>query len=412
MSDSTSEHQLPANGFVPSPFWADPVPAPPTSADSALDASVPSDIPALSAEVAEAVARGDAALTGALRDLLGSIPLQRAPQPAESTPAERAEPAPFYGEWEPTDASDGDDLPLLDGEESSAGDPAGDAPLAPTDADESADSDATDDEHEDAEEADEDDEVSDEAAARRTRFAELVEERVRRARYAHHLTRAIFTPGEAATAVIVEKRAAIWVPTLTFVATLVSAASAVVLATRLHGDPADPTGHQLLIVMITVCLLAAAFGILLRAEVHYERLRPRGRTVRHDVADAYEIVRDAPRRLVRVDAPLDVLRGVSDLLPAAEQMVDALVEYAAEGGSRVREHPAYERILRMRAEVEALEVILAERAERDLEEELGRKPRTSDVRMVSTDGAPLPRPEQVPNFAGLADLAATLDPPD
>jgi len=408
VSDSTSEQQLPANGFVPSPFWADPVPGA-TAAGTGPDASAAPDIPALTAEVADAVARGDAALTGALQELLASIPLQRTPPPAPPAHPAPSDSAPFYGEPEPSERNAAQDPVLDDGEVGDQLD--ADASPAPADGEtldpDSADADAAG----DPEDSDEEEgEASDEAAARRTRFAELVEERVRRARYAHHLTRAIFTPGEAATAVIVEKRAAVWVPTLTFVATLVSAAAAVVLATRLHGDPADPTGHQLLIVMITVCLLAAAFGILLRAEVHYERLRPRGRTVRHDVADAYEIVRDAPRRLVRLDAPLTVLRGVSDLLPAAEQMVDALVEYAAIGGSRVREHPAYERILRMRAEVEALEVILAERAERDLEKELGRTPRTSDVRVLSTDGAPLPRPEQVPTFAGLADLAATLDP--
>jgi len=312
-----------------------------------------------------------------------------------------------------------DVLPEID--EASFADPAalgeiGDEVDAATgDTDEAGATDAEDDESgedsdaESDEESEEGEDEEDAAAAERTRFAELVEERVRRARYAHHLTRAVFTPGEAATAVVVERRAAIWVPTLTFVATLVSAAAAVVLATRLHGDPADPTGHQLLVVMITVCLLAAAFGILLRAEVHYERLRPRGRTVRHDVADAYEIVRDAPRRLVRNDAPLDVLRRVSDLLPAAEQLVDALVEYAAEGGSRVREHPAYERILRMRAEVEALEVILAERDEQVLHDRLGRQPRVSDTREIGSDGAPLPRPEQVADYDGLADLVASLD---
>jgi hypothetical protein len=248
----------------------------------------------------------------------------------------------------------------------------------------------------------------DEEESEGSRFAELVEERVRRGRYAHHLTRTVFTPTEAATSVVVERRAAIWVPTLTFVATLVSAAAAVVLATRLHGDPADPTGHQLLVVTITVCLLAAAFGILLRAEVHYERLRPRGRTVRHDVADAYEIVRDAPRRLVRLGAPVDVLRRVSDLLPAAEQLVDALVAYAAEGGNRVREHPAYDRIVRMRAEVEVIELMLAERAAQGART-TDRGPgsgRSADRRAAGvSDFDVLPRPEQVPDFAGLQDLA-------
>lgn len=376
MSESpTSERQLPTPGFVPSPFWADPVGSVAGSA-TGTDLPEPAETPD---DVSAVLENCDAVLSEVLTDVLPEI-----------DEASFADPAALGEIGDEVDAATGDtdEAGATDAEDDESGE----------------DSDAESDE-----ESEEGEDEEDAAAAERTRFAELVEERVRRARYAHHLTRAVFTPGEAATAVVVERRAAIWVPTLTFVATLVSAAAAVVLATRLHGDPADPTGHQLLVVMITVCLLAAAFGILLRAEVHYERLRPRGRTVRHDVADAYEIVRDAPRRLVRNDAPLDVLRRVSDLLPAAEQLVDALVEYAAEGGSRVREHPAYERILRMRAEVEALEVILAERDEQVLHDRLGRQPRVSDTREIGSDGAPLPRPEQVADYDGLADLVASLD---
>ena len=230
-----------------------------------------------------------------------------------------------------------------------------------------------------------------------SRFEVLVEERVRRARYTHHLTRAVLTPEEAVTAVLVERRAAVWVPTLTFVATVVSAVAAVVLATRLRSDPADPSGNQLVVVTVTVGLLAAALATLLRAEAHYQRLRPVGRVVRHDVADAYEAVRDAPRRLVECGAPLLMLRRVAELVPAAEQLVDALAAYSLGGGTRVRQHPAYSRILRMRAEVEALEVLLAEADESVLAEP------------VDGGDATLPMPHQIASFDGLADLAELLD---
>jgi hypothetical protein len=232
-----------------------------------------------------------------------------------------------------------------------------------------------------------------------SRFAELVEERLQRARYAHPLTRAVFTPDELAIAAAVERRAAVWVPVTTVGATVVSAVAAVVLASRLRSDPTDPTGSQLVVVTVTVCLLAAAFATLLRSEVHYDRLRPRGRTVRTDVADAYETVRDAPRRLVEMDAPAEVLVRVVNLLPVAEQLVDAIVHYTREGGIRVKAHPAYERIVRMRAEVEALEQLLGELEARE----------TSRARVVGIDGAPLPKPEHVASYRGLGDIADALE---
>jgi hypothetical protein len=248
-----------------------------------------------------------------------------------------------------------------------------------------------DDEEEDEEEEEEDERVS--------RFAELVEERLQRARYAHPLTRAVFTPDELVISAAVERRAAVWVPVTTVGATVVSAVAAVVLASRLRSDPTDPTGSQLVVVTVTVCLLAAAFGTLLRSEVHYDRLRPRGRTVRTDVADAYETVRDAPRRLVEADAPAEVLVRVVNLLPVAEQLVDAIVHYTREGGIRVKAHPAYERIVRMRAEVEALEQLLGELEAHE----------TSRTRVAGIDGAPLPKPEHVATYRGLGDIADAIE---
>lgn len=230
----------------------------------------------------------------------------------------------------------------------------------------------------------------------RSRFEELVEERMHRARYAHPLTRAVFTPDELVIAAVVQRRAEVWVPVTTFGATVVSAVAAVVLATRLRSDPTDPTGAQLFVVTVTVCLLAAAFVTLLRSELHYDRLRPRGRVVRTDVADAYETVRDAPRRLVESGAPPEVLVRVAGLLPVAEQLVDALVSYARGGGIRVKAHPAYDRIVRLRAEVEALETLLAELAE------------LAELEGVDGVGPGVLAPQQVPSYRSLDDLAELI----
>jgi hypothetical protein len=301
-------------------------------------------------------------------DHLAAADLGAAADPTEPVdPADHTEPADPADAVEPSEGAD------------EHSDPAADEPTAdePTDDDQ------------DAEEADE----------HASRFAELVEERLQRARYAHPLTRAVFTPDELVISAAVERRAAVWVPVTTVGATIVSAVAAVVLASRLRADPTDPTGSQLVVVTVTVCLLAAAFGTLLRSEVHYDRLRPRGRTVRTDVADAYEAVRDAPRRLVDADAPAQVLVRVVNLLPVAEQLVDAIVHYTREGGIRVKAHPAYERIVRMRAEVEALEQLLGELEARE----------TSRTRVVGIDGAPLPKPEHVASYRGLSDIADAIE---
>lgn len=391
---STPEHQLPAPGFVPRPFWADPI-------EPGAAWSVAED----EAETAPgAFSDGGAGATGTpagsqvsgtpMPGLQGfEIPRPGIPifEMREDVPGQE----PYAGQdavgtLQPGAADPGGTTAASgDGSPGNAGD-ASDASDDGVDGDEEDGTDAED------EEADEEEDAPGQALRRR--FEELVEERVRRARYAHHLTRPVFTPAESAMASLVERRASVWVPTMTFVATIVSAIAAVVLATRLRSDPTDPSGNQLIVVTITVCLLAAAFATLLRAEVHYERLRPRGRVVRHDVADAYEVVRDAPRRLVQNDAPIDVLRRIAGLLATAEQLVDALAAYSAEGGTRVRAHPAYERILRMRAEVEALEFMLEEQE------------KTAVPDPVHGVDTPLPKPEHVADYNGLVDLAESLIP--
>jgi hypothetical protein len=78
--------------------------------------------------------------------------------------------------------------------------------------------------------------------------------------------------------------------------------------------------------------------------------------------------------------------------------VDALAAYSADGGTRVRAHPAYERILRMRAEVEALEFMLEEQE------------KTAVPDPVHGVDTPLPKPEHVASYNGLVDLAESLIP--
>ena len=250
---------------------------------------------------------------------------------------------------------------------------------------------------EDEDEAvDEDDEdFEEEPDPRRVRFNELVEERLARARYSHPMARVVMTPEELVLGAMVERRAAVWVPASTFCATVVSAVSAVVLAAKLHSDPSNVSSSQVLVVLITVILLAASFVVLLRSEVHFERIRPKGRLVRADVADAYETVRDAPRRLLDVHAEHEVLVRVAGLLPAAERLVDSLVEYSTMGGVKIKAHPAYDRLLRMRAEIEAIEIMLEE-AEGGAER-------------VLPEFAALPRPEQVTEYESLSDIAAFID---
>jgi hypothetical protein len=360
-----SESGTPERAFAPAAFLTGPngepviVPAPATEKDHLAGPD---------AQQAPANADGTLGTTGT------------APEVADATghPTDAADETNTEDESDPDDPDDPDD----------ADDPADDGS---DDAEDDAEDDAVEDPDDEDEEEEEDERVS--------RFAELVEERLQRARYAHPLTRAVFTPDELVIAAAVERRAAVWVPVTTVGATVVSAVAAVVLASRLRSDPTDPTGSQLVVVTVTVCLLAAAFGTLLRSEVHYDRLRPRGRTVRTDVADAYEAVRDAPRRLVEADAPAEVLVRVVNLLPVAEQLVDAIVHYTREGGIRVKAHPAYERIVRMRAEVEALEQLLGELETRE----------TSHPRVVGIDGAPLPKPEHVASYRGLGDIADAIE---
>lgn len=220
------------------------------------------------------------------------------------------------------------------------------------------------------------------------RFRELVEERVRRLRYSHGLMRTIYTPDEQLLLAAVERQAALWVPTFTLVALVGSAVAVLVLATRVGRDPQQQGGTAFAVVLGAVVLLGSSFLALFRSEVHFARLRPRGRSVRADVADAYDAVRDAPRTFLTLGAGPLVLARVADLLPTADRLVDALVLYDASGGTLVRAHPAYDRIIRMRAEVEVLAGILAD------------EPREPFI--------PMPRAEQVADFESLSDLAAFI----
>jgi len=252
-----------------------------------------------------------------------------------------------------------------------------------------------------SEETEPEEEPADPADLARLRFVEMVEERVKRLRYSHALTRHVYTTEEKLIRGVVDRRAAVWVPTFTFVAIVGSAVAAVVLASRLKSDPVDDYGTQFYVVLGAVGLLAASFVALFRSEVYFDRLRPRGRLVRADVADAYDVVQDAPRVFVELGATRDVLERVAEFGPTAERLVDALVDYAGVGGTLMRAHPAYDRVIRMRAEVEVLALLLEDAGATD----------PTAPRRVDDLSTPLPRPDQVADFESLGDIAVFIEQP-
>lgn len=244
--------------------------------------------------------------------------------------------------------------------------------------------------------------AADAADLARLRFVEMVEERVKRLRYSHALTRHVYTTEEKLIRSVVDRRASVWVPTFTFVATVGSAVAAVVLASRLRSDPVEDYGTQFYIVLGAVVLLAASFIALFRSEIYFDRLRPHGRLVRADVADAYDVIQDAPRVFVELGASQDVLERVAEFGPTSERLIDALVEYAGVGGTLMRAHPAYDRVIRMRAEIEVLALML---------EDAGATDPSAPRRRVGGSDAALPRPDQVADYESLGDIAVFIEQP-
>lgn len=232
-------------------------------------------------------------------------------------------------------------------------------------------------------------------------FERRVAERLRTARYRHSLKRTVFSPRELATRREIEHAAAVWVPVITFAVTAVCAVLVVLLATSVARNPGHGRMADLLVAVVTLGLLVAGFATLTRSQEHFDGLRPSGREIRCDLADAYETVRDGAAVFVELGVPPAALSRVADLQPQAERLVDFLV--ALEGKGRpVRGHPAYEQLILMGVEV----TVLTDMAE----ERLGR--RSSRRRDRNTEDRVEQRVEEttLTTFETLADLVAMLGP--
>ena len=191
-------------------------------------------------------------------------------------------------------------------------------------------------------------------------FACRVNDRVIAARYHHDLMRPVLTPHEQSTARALEQHAAVWVPVITFSVTAVCAVVVVFLATRMSGPAGAGGWSDLFVAAVMVAFLAAGFGALMRSQAYFDALRPPGRLVRYDVADAYETVRDAASVFVELGVPPQALTRIADLLPQAERLLDFLVDYQARGGI-VKGHAGYEQLIRMGAEITVLTDMAEER---------------------------------------------------
>lgn len=231
-------------------------------------------------------------------------------------------------------------------------------------------------------------------------FARRVEERVVAARYHHHLERVVLTPHEQSRAKELDQQAAVWVPVVTFAVTAVCAVVVVFLATHFAG-PSGPDGlGDLVVAVVMVGFLVAGFATLLRSQAYFEELRPVGRRVRCDVADAYETVRDAAAVFVELGVPPAALTRVADLLPQAERLLDFLVQLAA-GGGVVKGHPVYEQLIRMGAEV----TVLTDMAE----DRLGRRSnRRRDRAREEPREESVIDEESLDRFDTLADIAVMI----
>lgn len=258
---------------------------------------------------------------------------------------------------------------------------------------------------EDAEDGTVDAETVDaEAEAAAADFEQRVEERVRQATYLHGLRRVVHTPEEIARAREVERQASIWVPTSTFAVTSLCAVAAVGLAVRFSSDPTRSGFMAVLVAVATVGLIAAGFGALVRSQAYFDDQRPGGRLVRCDIADAYETVRDAPAVFIELGVPPAALSRVADLLPVAERLVDALAGYETAGGTRPKDQPAYDQIIRMAAEVTVLTDLAEER--------VGRRSARRRDRAAAVARGTQPEPEPVTvAFQSLADVAAVIAAP-
>ncbi len=222
-------------------------------------------------------------------------------------------------------------------------------------------------------------------------FKERVDEKVATLRYTHNLHRAILSPQERELRRYVDRRAAFWMPLMTLAAVVVCAVLSVSLAVRVVSSTQVSAEARSLAVGLIVVVLIGCFVFLLRAQDRWDNLRPYGRIVRNDVADAYETVRDSPYVLAGLGVPDKTLVRVVELLPVADRLVDFIVQQEAISSVPIKGHRAYEELIRMSAEVQ---VIIEMR-----QEELGRRPSyvPETSILVAEDGT-------VSSFDSLEDL--------
>jgi hypothetical protein len=234
----------------------------------------------------------------------------------------------------------------------------------------------------------------------RLEFDRRVEERVRVARYPHSLKRLTHAPRELTRMKELDAQAAVWVPVVTFAVTAVCAMIVVILATQIADDPARGKTADLVVGLVTLVFLAAGFGTLVKSQAYFDKLRPTGRLVRTDLADAYETIRDGAAVFLDLGVMPQALSRIADLLPQAEVLLDLIVD-ADNRGIQIKGHSAYEQLIRMGAEV----TVLTDMAE----ERLGRRSMRRRDRPASADrGEPHVVDETLTPFQTLADLAEMI----
>lgn len=169
-----------------------------------------------------------------------------------------------------------------------------------------------------------------------------------------HRLRAVYSPAQRVQLREVDRREAVWMPVWTVLTVVACAGVAIAICIQILGFGSNTVMQRAACGVLVVIAIAICVAILLRIQAHWHRLRPRGRVVPRDVADAYEVVRDAPELLANLGLPADRLGRVYDLLPAVEPLVDFLAQNAAASPGALRASTAYRQLIRAAAEVHVL----------------------------------------------------------
>jgi len=212
-----------------------------------------------------------------------------------------------------------------------------------------------------------------------------------------HRLRKVYTPAQRERVRDLDRRESVWMPVWTVLTVAACAVVTIAICIQILGfGSADTTAERIACGALVLIAIGVCVFVLLRIQAHWQRMRPQGRAVPLDVADAYEVVRDAPELLASLGLPADRLGRVYDLLPAVEPLVDFLAQNVAASPGALRASSAYRQLIRAAAEIH----VLIETCE----ERLGRRPRwTPDAWSGPTAAAGTPD--------SLADLAELILPP-